>query len=315
MAAPSTRRSGHSRKAQFNLFTGYVVAGIGALVGALLLGISLWRPVSFDAWRGVARDGAAPALTGAATARGEGQNLVESIQGYLRAGSQNAKLKREVELTRIRLAEASATGQENRRLKALLDLKETDVEPVVVARLIGSTASSTRRFAYLGAGTRDGVRRGMPVRSARGVVGRILEAGRNSARVLLLTDSESVLPVRRSQDDVVAFAEGRGDGMLRIRLINLGINPLKKGDIFVTSGAGGYYRPGIAVAIVAEITSDGGVARIISDPAAADFVSVEPIWQPQAVRSSQASPDLPLVEAPIDDPTGNESGVEPAGAE
>lgn len=286
MAPSSKRRSGHSRRAQYGLFTGYVIAGVGALLGALLLGISLWRPSSFNGLRGAASDAVAPAGEVNAEARVESQNLFENIAGYLRAGSQNAALKEEVELARIRLKEAEAIRQENARLKALLGFQENEVKPVAVARLVGSTAASTRRFAYLGAGRSDGVEVGMPVRSPRGIVGRVLEVADHSARVLLLTDVESVLPVRRSKDEVVAFAEGRGDGLLRIRLINLGINPLKKGDVFVTSGAGGYYRPGIAVAILSEVTPDGGVARVISDPAATDFVSVEPIWQPEAVRSA-----------------------------
>lgn len=287
MAPPSSRRSGHSRRAQFSQFTGYVIAAIGALIGAILLGVSLWRPVSFNGLRTTASDAVAPAGQVNAELRTEGIGLIDSIQGYLRAGRQNAALKREMDIARIRLAEAQATEQENRRLKALLRLAESQVEPVAVARLIGSTASSTRRFAYLGAGRRDGVKVGMPVRSPRGVVGRVLEVGDRSARVLLLTDSESILPVRRARDEVVAFAEGRGDGRLRIRLINLGVNPLEVGDVFVTSGAGGYYRPGIAVAVLTEKTEDGGVARIIADPAATDFVSVEPIWQPAAVMSAQ----------------------------
>src|SRR3546814_12621509 len=83
---------------------------------------------------------------------------------------------------------------------------------------------------------------------------------------MLLSDSESVLPVKRAGDQLVAFAEGRGDGKLRIRLLNLGINPLRPGDLFVTSGAGGYFRPGIAAAILEEVTPDGGVARIVADP-------------------------------------------------
>lgn len=287
MAPPSSRRSGHSRRAQYGQFTGYVLAAIGAALGAVLLGISLWRPSSFNGLRGAAADTVVPAGTANAVVRTEGQGLFESISGYLRAGSQNADLKKEVEIARIRLKEAEAVRSENARLKALLGFRESEVQPVAVARLVGSTASSTRRFAYLGAGRDQGVGIGMPVRSPRGVVGRVLEVGRDSSRVLLLADSESVIPVRRSKDEVVAFAEGRGDGRLRIRLINLGINPLKKGDVFVTSGAGGYYRPGIAVAIVQEVTNDGAVAAVIADPAAADFVSVEPIWQPRAVQAAQ----------------------------
>lgn len=287
MAPPSARRSGHSRRAQYGLFTGYVLAAIGAALGAVLLGISLWHPTAFSGLRGAAGDMAAPVGEASAAGRTGGQGLFDSIAGYLAAGSQNAELKKEVELARIRLKEAEAIKSENARLKTLLGFQEGENKPVAVARLIGSSASSARRFAYLGAGSNQGVRVGMPVRSPRGIVGRVLEVGLDSSRVLLLADSESVIPVRRSKDEVVAFAEGRGDGRLRIRLINLGINPLKKGDVFVTSGAGGYYRPGIAVAIVQQVTADGAVAAVISDPAATDFVSVEPIWQPQAVQAAQ----------------------------
>jgi rod shape-determining protein MreC len=286
MAPTSQRRSGHSRRAQFGLFTGYVLATIGAVVGAVLLGISLWRPSSFNGLRSAAGDTVAPVGEISAEGRAEGQGLFDSISGYLAAGSQNAALKQEVELARIRLKEAQAVRTENARLKTLLGFSESEIKPVAITRLVGSSAASTRRFAYLGAGHNQGVTVGMPVRSPRGVVGRVLEVGTDSSRVLLLGDSESVIPVRRSKDEVVAFAEGRGDGRLRIRLINLGINPLKKGDVFVTSGAGGYYRPGTAVAILQEVTNDGGIAAVISDPAATDFVAVDPIWQANAVRAA-----------------------------
>lgn len=297
MAPPSSRRSSYSRRAQYGVFTGYVIAGVGALIGAILLALSLWRPASFNGPRTVAQDAVAPAAEASAEVRAESQNLIEAIRGYLRAGSQNAELKQEVELARIRLAEAEAIKRENARLKALLGLEQEETKPVAVARLIGSSSASARRFAYLGAGSADGVKAGMPVRSPRGVVGRVLEVGRHSSRVLLLTDSQSVLPVRLSDSNVVAYAEGRGDSMLRIRLINLGINPLEKGDIFVTSGAGGYYRPGTAVAIVAEKTEDGALARIISDPAATDYVAVEEIWQPRAIRAAETPVEQSVADA------------------
>lgn len=286
MAPSGQRRSSYSKRAQYNLFTGYIFAGIGALLGAILLGLSFFQPTLFGGPRGAAQDAASPATETVAAARTGSKGLWDAISGYYRAGSKNADLRREMELARIRLKEAEAVRQENVRLKGLLDLQDKDRTPVTVARLIGSSSSSTRRFAYLGAGSDDGVAVGMPVRSPRGVVGRILETGGSSSRVLLLTDRESVLPVRRAGDEVVAFAEGRGDSLLRIKLINLGINPLQPGDMFVTSGAGGYYPPGIAVAIVTEITDDGGLARIVSDPAATDFVAIEPIFEPDAAQGA-----------------------------
>lgn len=121
----------------------------------------------------------------------------------------------------------------------------------------------------------------MPVRSAYGLVGRVLETGASSSRVLLITDGASMVPVRRSIDDVVAFAEGRADGSLMLKLINLGINPLKKGDVFVTSGSGGIFRPGIPVAVVKELTRDGAIAAPLANPAATIHVAVDPVWVSQ----------------------------------
>lgn len=285
MAPP---RSGSNKKAQLGVFTGYVVAGLGALLGAALLVISLLRPDAFNGLRTVASDAAAPIGQAGAVGRVQSRNVFDAIAGYYRAGSRNAALEQEMKIARVRLAEAEALRQENLRLKAVLGLRAGDPKPIAIGRLIGSTSSSARRIGYLSAGRNDGVRPGMPVTSPMGLVGRILEAGASSSRVLLLTDSESMVPVRRATDNVVAFAEGRSDGSLRLRLINLGINPVKKGDVFVTSGAGGLFRPGIAVAMATEITRDGAIAQLLSNPAATDVVTVEPAWQPKAVAALRA---------------------------
>lgn len=289
MAPPSSRRSGFSKKAQYSVFTGYLLAGAGALLGLGLLALSLWQPAAFAPVRGAASDVVAPAGEGVAVARSGSQGVFAAIAGYFNAGSQNAQLRREVEIARIRLAEAEAIKAENARLKGLLGLDDGTTKPVAVARLIGSTATSGRRHAYISAGANDGVQPGMPVLSERGVIGRVLETGRTSARVLLLTDSESVLPVRRAQDNIIAFAEGRGDGLLRIRLVNLGVNPLKVGDVMVTSGAGGYYRPGVAVAVIAKLTPDGGIGQLVAEPGATNYVAIEPITEAAALEALDAA--------------------------
>ncbi|MGB3711216.1 MAG: rod shape-determining protein MreC [Erythrobacter sp.] len=286
MAPSSKRRTGFSKKQQYSVFTGYLFASFGAVLGLVLLGLSLWQPSTFQPLRGPANDVVAPVGEATAAVRSGGNSVWDTVSGYWRAGSQNAALRREVKIARIRLAEAQAQAVENERLKALLGLTQGEVEPVAVTRLVGSTASSSRRFAYVGKGFADGIEVGMPVHSERGVVGRILEVARGSARVLLLTDSESQVPVQRASDQTIAFARGRGDGLLRIQLINLGLNPLEVGDVFVTSGAGGYYRPGVAVAVLSEVTDDGGIARLIADPSATNYVMIEPIYEPLAVEAS-----------------------------
>lgn len=292
MAPPGNRRPGYSRRAQYGTFFGYVVAVIGAGLGVLLLVISTGNASAFAGLRASADDAVAPAGSASAATRSGTRSFVNIVSGYFTAGFRTARLEQEVTEARVRLAEAQALHDENLRLKALLGIVESEPKPVAVARLISSTSASTRRFATLGAGANQGVAVGMPLRSPLGLVGRVLEVGSSTARVLLITDTESVVPVRRARDGIPAFATGHADGSLQIKLINLGINPLKKGDALVTSGAGGLYRPNVAVAVVSEVTRDGAIARPLSDPGSTDFVAVDPLWE------QAAAPDTSPAAAP-----------------
>lgn len=280
MARPANQRSGFSRRAQYSTFFSYAAGIAGAVVGLILLVVSIASPGTFSSLRDAASDAAGPGGEATAAGRAYGRDALASVGGFLTSGREHARLERELAEAKVRLVEAQAIAAENRRLKRLLDLRETAPEVVTVARLIGSTSTSTRRFATLGAGRDKGVAKGMPVRAATGLVGRVLEVGDSSARVLLITDTESLVPVRRASDGVPGFAQGHGDGTVRVRLINLGINPLKKGDVMVASGSGGLYRPGTPMAVVSEILRDGAIARVLANPADADFVMVEKVWAP-----------------------------------
>lgn len=290
MAPPANRRPGYSRRAQFGTFIGYVVGVGGLLLGAAFLFAGMANHGAFAGWRTVAADAtAAPGRAGTWLRDGAGQ-IVDTMVGFAVSGPENARMKRELALARVRLAAEAALADENRRLKALANLPAGEPRAVASAWLIGSSATSTRRYAVISAGRRQGVATGMPVRTPLGLVGRVVEVGNATARVLLLSDSESVVPVRRASDGVPAFATGRADGSLQLRLISLGINPLKPGDAFVTSGSGGIYWPGTPVAVVTELTRDGAVARLLSDPAASELVVVQPQWNPVDDPSLPAPP-------------------------
>ena len=279
MAAPSNRRPGYSRRAQYGNFFGYIAALIGAVLGVLLLIVSTGNSESFAGLRSVASDAGAPTAKVASGARTGSQGLWATLSGYFTSGARTARLEREVAEARVKLAEQAALNEENQRLKALLELTQAEIKPVAVTRLIGSTSSSTRRFATIGAGSNQGIKPGMAVRSPLGLIGRVLEVGNNSARVLLITDTQSTIPVRRAGDGVQAYATGRADGTVQIRLSTTGINPLKRGDAIVTSGSGGIYRPNEAVAVVVSLTPDGAIARPLSDPGQTEFVTVEPLYE------------------------------------
>jgi len=282
MAPPSKRRPGFSRRAQYGVFIGYIVAVGGVLFAVLLLVVAMVDPAGFSALRGAALDVTTPVSSG-------GRGIVrfftgggESVSNYFAAASQNAELKREVAASRRRLIEARAIEFENRRLKQLLNLREKATDEVTVARIVGSTFDSSRRLATLAAGGSDGVRPGQPVRSVDGLIGRVLETGRFASRVLLITDGGSNVPVQLVRDGTPALATGRGDGTIELKTLEAGENPFKRGDVVVTSGVGGIYPPLVPVAVVVSAGRDVTVAHPLANPARIDFAVVQTIYQPAA---------------------------------
>jgi len=202
MAPPANRRSGYSRRAQYSIFFSYAAGVVGALLGVILLAVSFFQPSLFDTVRTWAADLVAPAGQATASARNSSRDSFQVIAGFFKAGSEHAKLERELAEAKVRLVRAQAVDVENRRLKGLLGLSTQEPRPVATAMLTSSTAASTRRLATLSAGRDKGVENGMPVRSAMGLVGRVLNVGLGTSRVLLITDTESLVPVRRARDAI-----------------------------------------------------------------------------------------------------------------
>lgn len=292
MAPPRNRRRGFSRRAQYGLFLSYVAAVAGAIVAIGLLLVSTFNPGAFAALRSGAAEIATPLSSGLAWVRDGISSVPGGIGGYLGVVGENARLRKQVDQERSIVMRARTLTRENRRLRVLLALRDAEVMPVVTARLVSSTASSTRRFATLNAGTWQGVLGGQPVRGPEGLIGRVLEAGPNSARVLLITDPESIVPVRRTRDGLPAIAAGRGDGMIDIRSASSVNVPFNPGDSFVTSGTGGLYPPDIPVARVTAKSNDTAIARAYADPDALDFALVQRVFLPEPPPPAPVPPEV-----------------------
>lgn len=280
MAPARDRRTGFSRRRQYGAFLGYVLAIAGVIVGAVLLVISTFNPPAFSALRMAAATVTVPVsstLDGAVEAVAA---VPRAIGTYFRVHGENAELRAEANRSRALLMRARTLAYDNRRLRSLLALRDRSAEPVVAARLVSSTASSGRRFALLNAGRLQGVLPGMPVIGPTGLVGRVLETGPIAARVLLITDAESLVPVRRTRDGLPAIAAGRGDGRVDIRSVNTTNVRLLVGDVFVTSGTGGLYTPGVAVARVAASGGDSVLAIPFAAPDQLDFALVQRPFMP-----------------------------------
>ena len=144
--------------------------------------------------RGAALDITGPISGGTSRSLRNRQGLVTGAGDYWDAAHQNGELKRERKAMLQRMVEAKAIFQENQQLKAALELRAHSSDTIATGRIVGSSFNSPRRFAILSAGAPTGSKVGMPVRSADGLVGRIVDAGELASRVLLVSDSASIVP-------------------------------------------------------------------------------------------------------------------------
>ncbi len=291
MAPPHNRRPGFSRRAQYGLFIGYVLAGAGALVAVALLLLSTFNPPAYAVARGTFSELVTPIASGADWARRSVSGVPSWIGSFFGVRSENARLKAELEANKKLVEHAHVITRDNRRLRALLKLRDRVTDPVVTARIVYSSASSTRRFATLNAGSWQGVHSGQPVRGPDGLIGRVVEVSPNTARILLVLDPESVVPVRRVRDGLPAIAVGRGEGHLEIRSAGEAQVLFEPGDAFVTSGTGGLFPPNIAVAIVLERARDSARAQPTASPDMLDYALVQRAFFPEAteVRAPDAA--------------------------
>jgi rod shape-determining protein MreC len=285
----ATARPGWSRRAQYGLFFSLLAVIAGIIVGLLLLVLSLVAPKSYNGVRGAALDITAPLTNALHEVVATTEGVFTGAGDYWDAANQNGKLKRERQAMLQRMVEAKAIFQENLQLKATLQLREHQRDTIATGRIVGSSFNSPRRFAILSAGTNQGVGIGMPVRSPDGLVGRIVDAGAFASRVLLVSDRANIVPARLLRGGIPVIAQGRGDGTIDVRPLEVGRNPFKRGDIIITSGTGGLYPPLVPIARVVRLDDDGAVALPLADPANISFAIVEPPFEPAAIAAESAS--------------------------
>ena len=284
----ATARPGWSRRAQYGLFFSFLAVIAGIVIGLILLVVSLVAPTAFANIRGAALDVTGPVASALYEVTATAEGLVTGADDYWDAARQNGELKRERKAMLQRMIEAKAIVQENQQLKATLELRQHSRETIAVGRVVGSSFNSPRRFAILSAGKKDGVQEGMPVRSPDGLVGRIIDAGELASRVLLISDRTSIVPARLLRNAMPVIAQGRGDGTIDVRPLEVGRNPFRRGDVIITSGTGGLYPPLVPVGKIVKLVDDGAVAVPLADPANTSFAVVEPPFEPAAIAAANA---------------------------
>lgn len=195
--------------------------------------------------------------------------LVNVKQEDERLRATNQRLQAELDsLQEIRLA--------NKRLRRLLNFKKDVDIPALPARIIGEDASSWFRTVVIDKGSRDGVREGMPVVAAQGVVGRVAKIAPNASRVLLITDGSSAVAALVQRNRTRGVCRGQG-GELSLEFA-LRQRDIEVGDRVITSGTGGIFPKGLAIGQVTEVSKENfGLFQTIELDPAVDFSRLEEV--------------------------------------
>jgi len=185
--------------------------------------------------------------------------LLDQVQGTFTLSAENAQLRQD----NARLVQWQQVAQgltvENARLRELLNLAPDPSVSFVSTRVIANSGGSFLRSVLIDGGSREGIARGQAAMTGAGLVGRVTEVGDRAARVLLVTDLNSRVPV--AVDGSRERAVLAGDNSDRPRLLYLPARTtVKVGDRLVSSGNGGIFPPGLPVGEVAAI--EDGIVRV-----------------------------------------------------
>jgi rod shape-determining protein MreC len=138
---------------------------------------------------------------------------------------------------------------ENAELRQMLHFTPQGVRGYITGRVIANSGGAFLRNVLIDVGERQGVERGQAALGGEGVAGRVTEVGSRAARVLLLTDLNSRVPV--VLEDTRERAVLAGDNTSRPRLLYLPEkSAVQVGDHVVTAGSGGIFPPGLPVGAV-----------------------------------------------------------------
>jgi rod shape-determining protein MreC len=226
------------------------------LVGGLVLflfGIFLlWRIDSprVERFRAALVDAVVPSFDWALVPVRKTAGMIEGLQSYNRIYEQNQELRRELQQMKAWKEAALQLEQQNAKL---LDLNNVRLDPkltFITGVVLADSGSPFRQSVILNIGERDGIVDGWATTDGLGLVGRISGVGNNSSRVVLLTDSNSRIPVTILPSGQNALLAGDNTATPPIDFLE---SPelVRPGDRVVSSGDGQVFPPGLLVGQVA----------------------------------------------------------------
>lgn len=183
------------------------------------------------------------------------QDFVTAPRDIVTLRQRNAELESQVSQLQTQLIELQQRVNETEILAALVDFSRSNPESTYkAASVIGRDPSPFLHYIIINRGSNDDIRRGMPVVTNQGLVGRVDAVIADAARVQLITDPASSVNVRLKNADTSAVLYGSVTGDVSLDLISQNA-AVESGDLILTSGLGGGYPADLIIGQIVTVRS------------------------------------------------------------
>lgn len=222
------------------------------------------------------------------------QSFLTAPQDVATLRNRNAELESELARLQTQVIELQQQVTETQILSALVDFSRANPENTYkAAAVIGRDPSPFLHYIIINRGSNDGIRRGMPVVTNQGLIGRVDAVISNGARVMLITDPASQVNVRLQNSKIEAMLSGSVTGNLSLAMVSQDVT-IESGDVVLTSGLGGGYPPDLLVGQVLNVRKrDYELFQQASVQPVVDFTQLQIVLVITNFRPVDISPLLP----------------------
>ena len=200
-------------------------------------------------------------------------NLLTDFHELSQAKKENKVLKENLQKLESFYIKSLNVYQENKELRRVLNFVTSKSSNFKVAKIIGRTNQVFNQKLFLDAGKNREITEGSIVTGDRGVIGRVSEVGEDRARLILVTDAVSRIPIITSKTRVRGILAGNGSGIMEILYLPKN-HTITEGDWIFTSGDGDTLPPGLLVGVVKKADKDYVGVAMVENINNADIVTV-----------------------------------------
>ena len=230
----------------FKKYTYPLLAGIGILIALLFFSLNVPHNREANIVERTVLSILSPILQPVSVISKSVEDIWYSYIQLIDTRRENMRLRGDIHTLNQRVLEGNEALLANQRLTRLLDMKEHVKEPTIAATVIGADAAPWFRTLVINRGSSDGIREGMAVIAADGVVGQTVKVTSATSRVLLLTDHASGIAATIQRSRARGVVKGKGEMLCSLEFTTRE-EDVKVGDTVITSGIGGVFLKGLPI--------------------------------------------------------------------